>query len=171
VREWLGEAEYGGQHRAEAEKRNRTNNRKRAMRVLTFLLVALLALISVALSTPINTISSQQTFNSCGNSEDSFHFQMLEVTPDPPKTASQLQVHVKGYLKETIAPGSYALVQVKIGLIKLIDAKFDVCEELPKINMTCPIQPGEQDILRVADIPREVPKVTFQHLIGGERVF
>ncbi len=158
---------YGGggttQGRGGEEESN-VQPKKGEMRILAFLLVALF---SVALSTPINTISSQQTFNSCGNSEDLFQFQMLEVTPDPPKTASQLQVHVKGYLKETIAPGSYALVQVKIGLIKLIDAKFDVCEELPKINMTCPIQPGEQDILRVADIPREVPKVTFHHLSGG----
>jgi len=124
------------------------------MRVAT-----ILVMLAGVLSTVARPVAQQGTFNSCGDSSDLFQFSLLQVSPDPPKTGHELEVHVSGYLEETISQGSYALVQVKIGLIKLIDTKFDVCEELPKINMTCPIQPGEQDILRVADIPSQIPKV------------
>ena len=56
--------------------------------------------------------------------------------------------------------GSYADVVVKLGLIKLLTKRFDICEELRNGNATlqCPVKPGDYDITQTVDLPPEIPK-------------
>lgn len=56
--------------------------------------------------------------------------------------------------------GAYADVVVKLGLIKILTKRFDVCEELRNGNATlqCPVAPGDYDIVQKVDLPAEIPK-------------
>ena len=52
---------------------------------------------------------------------------------------------------------------VKLGLIKILTKRFDVCEELRGANATlqCPVKPGDYDIVQTVDLPAEIPKGAF----------
>lgn len=86
--------------------------------------------------------------------------------------------------------GTSADVTVKLGLIKLLTKRFDLCEELcvalsslftleriltrvkiPSVNikssLQCPIEPGTHDFTASVDLPAEIPRGAFvgAHLI------
>lgn len=49
---------------------------------------------------------------------------------------------------------------VKLGLIKLLTKRFDICEELGNANATlqCPIVADEYAIEQTVDLPEEIPR-------------
>lgn len=53
----------------------------------------------------------------------------ITVSPDPPVPGKPLSVTAVADVLETIEEGAYADVLVKLGLIKLLQKRFDVCEE------------------------------------------
>lgn len=55
--------------------------------------------------------------------------------------------------------GTYADVVVKLGLIKLLTRRFDVCEEAKKndAEIQCPVEAGEYKITQTVALPREIP--------------
>lgn len=83
--------------------------------------------------------------------------QSVVITPNPPVRGENLTFIAKGMLKEDVVDGAYVNVEVRYGFIKLIDQTFDLCEEIKKVNMTCPISKGEQVIVKEVEIPNEVP--------------
>lgn len=96
----------------------------------------------------------------CGTPDDIFTLSSLVITPDPPEKGANLTVRVEGYLKETIVAGSYADVTVKIGVIKLLDTRLDLCEQgKDLIEEECPLQPGERVLEKTVEIPGLAPKV------------
>lgn len=48
---------------------------------------------------------------------------------------------------------------VKLGLIKLLTRRFDVCEEAKKndAQVQCPVAPGPYEIEQTVALPREIP--------------
>lgn len=60
---------------------------------------------------------------------------------------------------ETIEEGAYVVLQVKYGLIRLVNTKADLCEQISNVELECPIEKGKLSILKDVDIPREVPPV------------
>jgi hypothetical protein len=81
--------------------------------------------------------------------DDIIQIESIKVSPDPPKPGQDLTVTVKGAAIDVIEvmnslfclrrkvvegarqlkEGAYADVTVKLGLIKLVQKRFDVCEE------------------------------------------
>lgn len=61
-------------------------------------------------------------------------------------------------------------VRVKLGIIKLLDQRFDVCEKVKEIERECPIEKGEEEISHTVDMPKELPFVSgfsfFFFLLG-----
>lgn len=53
----------------------------------------------------------------------------ITVSPDPPEPGKNLTVTVEATANEVVEEGAYADVTVKLGLIKLLQKRFDVCEE------------------------------------------
>lgn len=45
-------------------------------------------------------------------------------------------------------------------MIKLLQKKFDVCEEARNANTTvsCPVEPGPYEIVQTVALPKEIPK-------------
>jgi hypothetical protein len=59
--------------------------------------------------------------------------------------------------------GAYADVTVKLGLVKLLHKRFDICEELSKADaeLQCPVEPGQYTITQTVELPREIPRAKF----------
>lgn len=84
--------------------------------------------------------------------------------------------------------GSYADVLVKLGLIKLLQRRFDICEEAcvsalslscptdadlgllglrpffsdnANASLTCPVKPGQYTLTQTVELPKEIPRAKF----------
>lgn len=79
------------------------------------------------------------------------------ISPNPPERGQNLTFIAKGFLEKPILDGAYVEVEVKYGFIKLVHQTFDLCEEITKVDLTCPVADGEQVIVKEVEIPNEVP--------------
>ncbi|KAG7194899.1 Phosphatidylglycerol/phosphatidylinositol transfer protein [Scheffersomyces spartinae] len=79
------------------------------------------------------------------------------ISPNPPERGQNLTFIAKGYLDKPILDGAYVEVDVKYGFIKLIHQTFDLCEEITKVDLSCPVADGEQVIVKEVEVPQEVP--------------
>lgn len=85
------------------------------------------------------------------------NLQSVILEPNPPVKGANLTIVAKGYLSQDIADGAYVEVDVRYGFIKLVHETFDICEEITKVDMECPIEAGQQVIMKEVEIPAEVP--------------
>ncbi|GME83649.1 unnamed protein product [Ambrosiozyma monospora] len=81
----------------------------------------------------------------------------VDLTPNPPLRGENLTITAAGTLKEPIEQGAYVDVDVTYGYIKLIHQTYDLCEQLPNVEMECPIKQGYQELTKQVEIPDEVP--------------
>ncbi|RIA87140.1 ML domain-containing protein [Glomus cerebriforme] len=103
----------------------------------------------------VNTLT--ETISDCSNENDILQIIYINLSPDPPLKGKQLKINALGWLKEEIEEGSYVDVVVKLGLIKLLQKRFDLCEESRKVDKPCPIDKGRQELNTVIDLPKEIP--------------
>ncbi|KAI9445206.1 ML domain-containing protein [Lactarius indigo] len=105
----------------------------------------------------------------CGNPTDSIQIDSISVSPDPPKPGQDLTVQVKASAKERVEDGAYADVSVKLGLIKILQKQFDLCEEARKANTSvqCPIEEGSYDVEQTVALPKEIPQAKFNINVQG----
>ncbi|KAJ7103431.1 ML domain-containing protein [Mycena belliarum] len=105
----------------------------------------------------------------CGSPSQPLRIDSIELSPDPPVPGQDLSVTVKANVTETIEEGAAAGVVVKLGLIKLVQKTFDVCEEARNANapFTCPVQPGPYTVVHTVALPREIPKAKFLIQVRG----
>ncbi|KAL0951083.1 hypothetical protein HGRIS_007821 [Hohenbuehelia grisea] len=108
---------------------------------------------------PVKTMDSWEWEN-CGSEEDGIQIESIDVSPDPPKPGKDLTVKVKAVALERVVEGAYADVTVKLGLIKLLQKQFDLCEEAEKANATvqCPVEKGSYDVTQTVALPKEIPQ-------------
>ncbi|KAJ9100462.1 Phosphatidylglycerol/phosphatidylinositol transfer protein [Naganishia friedmannii] len=103
------------------------------------------------------------SWTDCGLATDAVQIKEINVNPDPPAPGKNLTVNVKAEVLKTIDEGAWAHVVVKLGLIKLLQKDFDICEVARDNNATvqCPILPGSYDITQTVQLPREIPRAKF----------
>lgn len=75
-----------------------------------------------------------------------------------------LKIAAKGYLKERVEEGAYVAIQVKYGLITLIKQTLDLCEQVKNVDLECPLEPGELDLVKDVELPKEIPPVSLSLL-------
>ncbi|RDB29487.1 Phosphatidylglycerol/phosphatidylinositol transfer protein [Hypsizygus marmoreus] len=148
---------------------------------LITLLVVCLAAVGIANPVPeqisLQTDDTVHTTDSwsyldCGVTSDIVQIETIEVYPDPPQPGKDLTVKVKGLVNEVIEEGAYADVTVKLGLVKLLQKRFDVCEEARNANATvqCPADPGAYVIEQTVALPKEIPRAKFIVSVRGYTV-
>jgi len=81
----------------------------------------------------------------------------VDLSPDPPLPGQKLTISANGTFSKDIEPGATVFLQVKYGLITLIKQEADLCDNLPQIDMSCPIKEGVLSIKKEVDIPKQVP--------------
>ncbi|PWN23817.1 hypothetical protein BCV69DRAFT_233971, partial [Microstroma glucosiphilum] len=99
----------------------------------------------------------------CGDSSDPVQIKSIEVSPDPPQAGKNMTVTAKGTLKGRLEEGAYADVVVKLGLIKLLSRRIDICEEARanNVSLQCPVEDGEHEVTHTVELPREIPPAKF----------
>ncbi|POW18787.1 hypothetical protein PSHT_05381 [Puccinia striiformis] len=101
---------------------------------------------------------------STGLDTDPLTISSIKIDPSPPKAGQNLTVRATGTIRRLIEDGAYAVVTVKVGLVRLLQKTFDVCEELRKadVSLQCPMEPGDFDIAYEITLPKEIPPVTYR---------
>ncbi|KAH0590635.1 Phosphatidylglycerol/phosphatidylinositol transfer protein [Termitomyces sp. J132] len=149
--------------------------------MVRFHLITVLALstASLTLANPVDQVALQPDvpvyttdgwrWEDCGQPTDAIRIERIIVTPDPPQPGKDMTVKVTGEAQSVIEDGAYVDVTVKLGLIKLLQKTFDVCEEARKANATiqCPVQPGKYTVEHTVALPREIPKANFRVDVKG----
>lgn len=101
---------------------------------------------------------SKPTVEFCGDrNTDLIRVSYLSLSPDPARRGHALNITGKGYFKKPIEKGAYMDVQVKLQFIKFLDTRFDLCEVLPNVNLTCPVSTGVHRIEKLVDLPSQIP--------------
>lgn len=81
----------------------------------------------------------------------------VDILPNPPLKGQNLTFTATGTISGDIKKGAYVDVDVRYGFIKLIHQTYDLCEEITKVDLECPIKKGLQKIQKTVEIPNEVP--------------
>nr|ODN79195.1 phosphatidylglycerol/phosphatidylinositol transfer protein [Cryptococcus depauperatus CBS 7841] len=112
------------------------------------------------------------SYTDCGLASDVIQLKSIKVRPDPPVPGKNLTVNVEADVLETIEEGAWADVTVKLGLIKLFQKRFDLCEEALNNNASvqCPVHPGPYKVEQTVALPKEIPKAKFSVQIQGYTV-
>lgn len=64
-----------------------------------------------------------------------------------------------GELLEDVQDGAYVVLQVKYGLIRLVNTKADLCEQVTNVELECPIKKGPLRLTKEVELPEEIPPV------------
>jgi len=81
----------------------------------------------------------------------------VDLTPNPPAAGQTLTIEAVGTLLEDIEDGAYIVLQVKYGLIRLVNTQANLCEQVSNVDMECPIKKGKTTITKEVELPKEIP--------------
>ncbi|KAH7072582.1 ML domain-containing protein [Paraphoma chrysanthemicola] len=140
---------------------------------LTTLLLATLSAVSVS-ATPSWMGGNQVTIKEewkvpgdnplyfCGDPKDDIaQIENVDLDPNPPKPGEKLSISAKGSLKDKVEKGFKMHLQVKYGLITLINQEADGCDTIGKADLECPLDKGDMKLTKDVDLPREIPPGTY----------
>ncbi|KAG8990854.1 Phosphatidylglycerol/phosphatidylinositol transfer protein [Tulasnella sp. 427] len=94
---------------------------------------------------------------------DIVQIESLTVSPDPPEPGQNLTITAVGRATKTIEDGAYADVTVKLGLVKLLQKRFNICEEAKNADadVQCPVDEGRHTVVQTVELPKEIPRAKF----------
>ncbi|KAK5015412.1 Phosphatidylglycerol/phosphatidylinositol transfer protein, partial [Cryomyces antarcticus] len=68
-----------------------------------------------------------------------------------------LTISARGTLSADIEDGAKVHLQVKYGLIRLINQEADLCETVKNVDLNCPLKKGEMELKKDVELPKEIP--------------
>jgi hypothetical protein len=66
---------------------------------------------------------------------------------------------------EEVGEDAYVILQVKYGLIRLINTRAELCDQVSNVDMTCPIEKGKITITKDVELPKEIPPVSVARTV------
>ncbi|KAJ9620300.1 uncharacterized protein PV06_00634 [Exophiala oligosperma] len=107
---------------------------------------------------PENPVPGKNPLNFCADPKGYIlEIDYVHLSPNPPVPGEKLTITANGTFHKDIEPGATVFLQVKYGLITLIKQEADLCDNLPQIDMSCPIEEGVLTLKKEVDIPKQVP--------------
>ncbi|KAK5044721.1 hypothetical protein LTR84_010495 [Exophiala bonariae] len=107
---------------------------------------------------PQHSVPGKNPLNFCADPKDYIlTVDYVDLTPNPPVPGETLTIVGNGTFSKDIEPGATVFLQVKYGLITLIKQEADLCDNLGKIDLSCPLKEGVFTIKKEVDIPKQVP--------------
>ncbi|EIN04960.1 hypothetical protein PUNSTDRAFT_116237 [Punctularia strigosozonata HHB-11173 SS5] len=105
----------------------------------------------------------------CGSSTDVVRIESIEVSPDPPEKGKDLSIEVTGNAGEVVEDGAFADVTVKIGPLRVLQKRYDLCEEARNANASiqCPIDEGRHIVNQTVTLPKEIPNALYRINVRG----
>jgi len=90
-------------------------------------------------------------------SKDLLIIEKVDLDPNPPEAGKPLSISAKGNLTADIEKGAKIHLQVKYGLITLINQEADLCEQVKQVDLECPLKKGELELTKDVDLPNQIP--------------
>ncbi|GAA1321058.1 hypothetical protein GCM10009647_053840 [Streptomyces sanglieri] len=120
------------------------------------------------------------SYTDTGLDTDPWIINSITATPDTPQPGSPWKLAIDTTVLETITEGAWLDVTVQLGLIKLLQKRYDLFECLngkhPEIPLTLddkqdgPIGKGHVGMTLALNLKREVPPAKFKILVRGYTV-
>ncbi|CAL3969948.1 unnamed protein product [Diplocarpon coronariae] len=121
--------------------------------------------------TPVFGFGSQKAFTDGGevpgdnplnfcqadHSSDILTLEKINLSPNPPKAGRTLSIEAKGTLLKDVEDGAKIILQVKYGLIKLVNTEADLCKQVGNVDLECPIKKGPIKLTKDVELPNEIP--------------
>ncbi|MDV5146227.1 ML domain-containing protein [Streptomyces sp. SBC-4] len=111
------------------------------------------------------------SFTDAGMPTDPLQIESAILTPDTVKPGGEVKLTIKGTVQQAIEDGAYLDVSVKLGLVKLLQKRFDLLGELrngPTGGWAAtpdpaggPIKPGKVELTYTMQLQRETPPSKF----------
>lgn len=132
---------------------------------------------AVVLSDPFTDLSvpGNNPLNFCADPTDYIlEIDHVDLSPNPPVPGQTLNISAVGTFREEVGSGAKVFLQVKYGLITLINQEADLCEQVGIVDLTCPLK-EEVTLSKSLEIPKQVPKGTYSVMadvrkLGGSPV-
>jgi hypothetical protein len=86
-------------------------------------------------------------------------------------SGEKLTIKATGNFKDKVEKGFKMHLQVKYGLITLINQEADGCDTIGKADLECPLDKGEMSLTKDVDLPREIPPVRITIVIGVATIY
>ncbi|KAI9323427.1 ML domain-containing protein [Dichotomocladium elegans] len=139
------------------------------MKTLAPLLLAFSCSLVSAATVPTLNLQDEPAYSlntdlitNCGSASDLMEIKDITLNPDPPRKGENLEISFTGFLKEAVPQGTTADVTVKFGVVQLLKQRFDLCEELKKVDEKCPIPKGNINFKKAVELPKEIPSGKYQ---------
>jgi len=101
------------------------------------------------------------SFCKADHDDDILVLDHVNLTPNPPLKGSSLTIEAVGSLLEDVGDGAYVVLQVKYGLIRLVNTEADLCDQVSNVDLSCPIKKGKTKITKDVELPKEIPPGTY----------
>lgn len=75
-------------------------------------------------------------------------------------SGNTLTIEAVGTLTKKLEKGAYVNLQVKYGLIRLVNIRQDLCDQVSNVDLDCPIDEGKITIVKDVQLPKEIPPVS-----------
>ena len=60
-------------------------------------------------------------------------------------------------------------LQVKYGLIRIINQREDLCDQLQNVDTECPVGPGPVKVIKEINLPAQIPSVSIFKTVDEEK--
>ena len=70
-----------------------------------------------------------------------------------------LDIKATGVLKKRVENGAKIHLQVKYGLITLINQETDLCNQVKNVDLECPLKKGPVELTKSVNLPGQIPPV------------
>ncbi|KAF7325462.1 hypothetical protein MKEN_00394500 [Mycena kentingensis (nom. inval.)] len=141
------------------------------LRSLVLLPLTLALQVQQPLVPAVELVADKCGYTDCSSPDSIVYLDSLTVSPDPPRPGQDLTILATGTVRPgyVIEDGAYADVLVKLGLIKLLQKTFDVCEEARNANVSvqCPVSEGTYSVKQVVKLPKEIPPAKFTVVVNA----
>ncbi|KAF2235646.1 putative phosphatidylglycerol/phosphatidylinositol transfer protein [Viridothelium virens] len=89
--------------------------------------------------------------------DDILTIKQVDLDPNPPAPGKTLSITAQGTLNEDIEEGAKVHLQVKYGLITLINQEANLCDYVKEVDLSCPLKKGDLELGKQVDLPKQVP--------------
>lgn len=72
-------------------------------------------------------------------------------------SGESLSITAEGTLNEEVEEGAKVHLQVKYGLITLINQEAQLCDYVKNVELKCPLKKGDMTLSKSVDLPKEIP--------------
>jgi len=96
------------------------------------------------------------------------HVHNVTLTPYPPSANQDLEISAFALLDEDVVAGASLEIVVKVVVFEIFKHTFDLCDELPRFGLHCPVKKGLVELNSKVQMPAILPMGTFTVLANAK---